>query len=103
MIQAKLRPSLHPHLHLFDRRSPVVAARMVDGDRRWDRLLGRDEEILGKTHRLIMIDRGDVVRAILRHVDRSVIRVVRAACQFDLLAAVKLQHAIFQRRGHRDC
>ncbi len=66
------------------------------------RFVGGDEVVLREPNRLALVDGGHVIRAVLFHVNRALILVAVPACQFDGLASVEREHAVFQRTVHLD-
>ena len=100
IFEAKLIGGLHADCDFFDGARTVVARGPVDRDLRRLRLVGGDEVVLREAHRLAFIGGGDVIRAVLLHVDRALVLVAVAARQMDGLAVIEREHPVLQGPVH---
>ena len=102
VVEAELIGGLDADGDFFDGAGAIIAAGAVDRDLRRLRFVGGDEVVLGEAHRLALVDGGDVIRAVLLHVDRALVVVAVAAGEMDRLAAVERELAIAAGAIHLD-
>ena len=109
ILEAEFILGVNGHRHLFDRARAIVAAGPRDAHRRRAGLARLDEEVLGEADGLALIEAGDVVRAVLLHLDGALIAIVVATGETNLLAVVEDEEAVLQRpigrspRDRREC
>ena len=98
---AELVLRFHGDGDFFDGARAIVVARPRDAHVRRFGLARFDEEIIGQAHGLPLVERGDVIHAVLLHVDRALVDIAFAAGQLNLLSVVEHQDAVAQRPvGH---
>ena len=78
-VEAVFVGSLGGQRHLFDGKGVIVAAGMHQRNLRRVRLARLDEKIFADANRLALVHAGDVVDAVLIHLDGAVIDVILAA------------------------
>ena len=94
--EAEFIVGLHRDGDFFDGARAVIMAGARDDHVRRLRLARLDEEIVGKAHGLALIESGDVVHAVLLHVDRALVHVAFAAREPNLLLVIQDQEAVAQ-------
>ena len=95
--EAKFIVGLDRDGDLFDGAGAVVVSGTRDDDVRRIGLARLDEEIIRQADGLSLIERGDVVHAVLLHLNRALVNVAFAAGEVNLLVVVEDQHAVAQR------
>ncbi len=97
-VEAVLVGGLGGNGYLFDGAGVVVAAAGThQRNLRRVGFAGLDEKILADANGLALLNAGDVVDAVLIHLDGAVIDVILAAGELDLLSAVELDLAALKR------
>ena len=100
MGQAEIRSGLDADSDFFDRARAIVPRGPVDCDLRRICLAGGDEVVLREAHLLAFIGCGDVIGAILLHVDGAVVDIAAAARKMHVLPVIEREHPVLQRGGH---
>ena len=100
-VEAVIAVGFDAHGYFFDGEGVVIAARAHQRDLRRVGFAGLDEKILADADGLAVLDAGDVIDAVLIHLDGSAIDVIFTACfgidQLDRLSVVEQDLAARKR------
>ena len=99
VVQSEVAGRFRGHRHFLDRARAIVAPRPIDRHLRRIGQAGFNEEIAGEAHGSAVIESGDVIFAVLGHVNRALVNIPFAAGKLDLLV-VEYQKSVAQRPVH---
>ena len=93
---AELIIRFYAHGDFLDGARAIIVARTRDKYVRRFGFACFDEEIIGQAHGLSLVERGDVIHAVLLHVHRALVHISFTAGQLNLLFVIEHQDAITQ-------